>query len=84
MFFNCKSLTSIDFSSFEGNKLIKIDYFLSECPNLEYIDISSFTKVLKIKPDNLSEPNVGIIKINKNWQLHIGEIYPKMKIIIVD
>ena len=58
MFFNCDSLTSIDFSSFEGNKLIKIDYFLSGCPNLEYIDISSFTKVLTKKSENLSEPNV--------------------------
>ena len=71
MFFNCKSLTSIDFSSFEGNKLIKIDYFLSECPNLEYIDISSFTKVLKIKTEDSSEPNNGTIKINKNWQSYI-------------
>ena len=93
MFENCISLTSIDFSSFEGKKIADfggsssgLSNFISKCPNLKYIDISSFAKVINIKDyfDTSSEPNNGTIKINKTWESYIKQIYPKMTIIIVE
>ena len=84
MFSNCISLTSIDFSLFEGNKLKNLDNFIRKCSALVYIDISSFSKVLRIKLEGSSEPNIDTIKINKNWQSYTVKLYPKREIIIID
>ena len=42
MFYNCKSLTSLNFSNFETPKTKYMDYLFCNCSNLTKLDLSSF------------------------------------------
>lgn len=78
MFRGCSSLTSINLSSFSvGNHLYYREYVFYDCPNLIYIDISSFTS--SITYDRLFNDNIGAkgeIKINKTILNKIEKYVP--------
>ena len=44
MFGDCYSLTSIDLSNFDTNKMNAIYYLFQNCLNLEYINIKNFNE----------------------------------------
>ena len=79
MFRGCSSLTSINLSSFSvGNHLYYREYVFYDCPNLIYIDISSFTS--SITYDKLFNENIGAkgeMKINKTILNKIEKFVPK-------
>ena len=83
----CISLTSIDLSSLYTNKPIYIsEIFYDNCPNLSYIDISSFKCEEGSSSGMFSYlPNFGIIKANKNCSNEIEKSIPtNWTLIIID
>ena len=43
MFYHCSSLTSLDLSSFDTNKVINMNYMFSNCSSLTNIDMRKAT-----------------------------------------
>ena len=83
---HCISLTSIDLSSLYTNKPIDISEIFYYCPNLSYIDISSFKCADGFSSGMFSNlPNFGIIKVNKNCSNEIEKSIPtNWTLIIID
>lgn len=42
MFYNCKSLTSLDLKTFDTHNVFSMSYMFSGCNNLTYLNVSSF------------------------------------------
>lgn len=42
MFYNCKSLTSLDLKTFDTHNVLSMSYMFSGCNNLTYLNVSSF------------------------------------------
>ena len=51
MFYECKSLISLDLSYFITSKVIEMSYMFTNCTNLTFLDISHFdtSKVVKME-----------------------------------
>ena len=84
---HCISLTSIDLSSLYTNKPIDIsEIFYDNCPNLSYIDISSFKCINGSSYEMFSYlPDFGIIKVNKNCSNEIEKSIPtNWTLVIID
>ena len=70
MFSDCKSLESIDLSSFNTNKVTNMSNMFSDCKSLESIDLSSFNTNnvtdMSYMFDSCESLKKENIKINKN------------------
>ena len=76
MFFGCKSLTSVNLSKFNIEKVTDMSYMFYSCPKLKYVDISSFTTNYQSVQlfDSLS--NSGTIKIKREFYDKISSQIP--------
>ena len=62
MFYDCKSLKSIDLSNFNTNNVINMSHMFSDCESLESIDLSNFNT------NNVSNIYDMFERIDKNYK----------------
>ena len=71
MFFGCKSLESVDLSSFNSNNVINMSFMFYHCDSLELIDLSSFntsnvTNMIGMFSDCKSLKSIDLSSFNTN------------------
>ena len=66
MFYNCKSLTSINLSNFNTQNVEKMDDMFYYCSEIIFIDISNFITDKEKEYLFSSLPPKGTININRN------------------
>ena len=86
MFYNCTSLTSVNLKNFNlGIDIANMHMMFYECPNITYIDISSFWNSSSNVNLFNSLPAKGEIIVNSSFIDVIREQIPKgWKIIIIE
>ena len=81
MFFNCSSLTSVDLSSFNTEKLKDVNLLFMFCNKLSYIEISTFHESIQYNNQFFMDINdSGEIIINKDISAIIHQIFEELNL----